>query len=114
MVYWLGRSKHDNSSLSLDPVNHIHPSVGLPRPEDPRHEAKVTMVKIAPQNWTHFGAQDVSFCSFWSSSNRRRANVQQLTCKIDLSNSFYYFFVSFVLLELKPFVFKGKVLGEKF
>ena len=41
--------------------------------------------------------------------NRRRTNVQQLTCKIDLSNSFYYLFFSFVLLEL----IKGKVLGEK-
>ena len=44
---------------------------------------------------------------------RRRTNVQQLTCKIDLSNYFYYLFFSFVLLELKPFVLKGKVLGEK-
>ena len=44
---------------------------------------------------------------------RRRTNVQQLTCKIDLSNSFYYLFFSFVLLELKPFVFEGEVLGEK-
>ena len=40
--------------------------------------------------------------------------MQQLTCKIDLSNSFYYLFCSFVLIELKPFVLKGKVLGEKF
>ena len=40
--------------------------------------------------------------------------MQQLTCKIDLSNSFYYFFFSFVLLELKPAVLKEKVLGEKF
>ena len=44
----------------------------------------------------------------------RRTNVQQLTCKIDLSNSFYYLFFSFVLLEPNPFVLKGKVLGEKF
>ena len=44
---------------------------------------------------------------------RRRTNVQQLTCKIDLPFSFYYLFFSFVLLELKPFVSKGKVLGEK-
>ena len=51
----------------------------------------------------------------WSEkTNRRRTNVQQLTCKIDLSNSFYYLFFSFVLIELKPFVLKGKVLGEKF
>ena len=46
--------------------------------------------------------------------NRRRTNVQQQTCKIDLSNFFYYFFFSFVLIELKPLVLKGKVLGEKF
>ena len=45
--------------------------------------------------------------------SRRRTNVQQLTCKIDLSSSFYYLFLSFVLLELKPFVLKGKVPGEK-
>ena len=38
--------------------------------------------------------------------------MQQLTCKIDLSSSFYYLFFSFVLIELKPFVLKGKVLGE--
>ena len=44
---------------------------------------------------------------------RRRTNVQQLTCKINLPFSFYYLFLSFVLLELKPFVLKGKVLGEK-
>ena len=40
--------------------------------------------------------------------------MQQLTCKIDSSSSFYYLFFSFVLLELKPLVFKWKVLGEKF
>ena len=45
---------------------------------------------------------------------RRRTNVQQLTCNIDLSNSFYLLvFFSFVLLEQKPFVLKGKVLGEQ-
>ena len=44
---------------------------------------------------------------------RRRANMQQLTCNIDLSCSFYYLFFSFVLIELKPFVLKGKALGEK-
>ena len=38
--------------------------------------------------------------------------MQQLTCNIDLANSFYYLFFSFVLLELKPFVFKWKVLGK--
>ena len=40
--------------------------------------------------------------------------MQQLTCKIDLSSSFDYLFFSFVLIELKPFVLKGKVLGDKF
>ena len=40
--------------------------------------------------------------------------MQQLTCNIDLSNSFDYLFFSFVLIELKPFVLKGKVLGEIF
>ena len=43
---------------------------------------------------------------------RRRTNVQQLTCNIDLSFPFYYLFFSFVLLELKPCVLKGKVMGE--
>ena len=38
--------------------------------------------------------------------------MQQLTCKIDLSFSFYYLFFSFVLLELKPFVLKGKSWGK--
>ena len=51
--------------------------------------------------------------ALWVSQVRRRTNVQ-LTCKIDLSNSFYYLFFSFVIIELKPFVLKGKVLGEKF
>ena len=39
--------------------------------------------------------------------------MQQLTCKIDLSKYFYYPFFSFVLIELKPLVLKGKVPGEK-
>ena len=47
------------------------------------------------------------------SKPRRRTNMQQLTCNIDLSCSFYYLFFSFVLLELKPFILKGKVLEEK-
>ena len=42
-----------------------------------------------------------------------RTKVQQLTCNIDLS-CFLSSFFCFVLLELKPFVLKGKVLGEKF
>ena len=36
---------------------------------------------------------------------RRRTNVQQLTCKMDLSNYLYYLFFSFVLLELKKPLF---------
>ena len=44
---------------------------------------------------------------------KRRTNVQQLTCKIDSSKSFYYLFFSFIILELKPLVLKGKVRGEK-
>ena len=47
--------------------------------------------------------------AFVPCQNRRRTNVQQLTCNIDLSCSFYYLFFSFVLLELKPFVLKGKI-----
>ena len=39
--------------------------------------------------------------------------MQQLTCNIDLPNYFYYLFFSFVLIELKPFVLKGRVPGEK-
>ena len=45
--------------------------------------------------------------------SRRRTSVQPLTCNIDLSRSFYYLFFSFVILELEPFVFKRKALGEK-
>ena len=37
--------------------------------------------------------------------------MQQLTCNIDLSRSFYYIFFSFVLIELKPFVLKGESPG---
>ena len=38
--------------------------------------------------------------------------MQQLTCNIDLSSSFCYLFFSFVLIELKPFVLKGKSWGK--
>ena len=38
--------------------------------------------------------------------------MQQLTRNIDLSSYFYYLFFPFVLIELKAFVYKGKVLGE--
>ena len=46
-------------------------------------------------------------------SHCRRTNVQQLTCNIDLSSSFYYLFLSFVLIELKPSVLKGESPGGK-
>ena len=39
--------------------------------------------------------------------------MQQPTCNIDFSRSFYHIFFSFVLIDLKPFVLKEKVLGEK-
>ena len=39
--------------------------------------------------------------------------MQQLTCKIDLSNSFYYLFFFFIILELKPFGFEGESPGGK-
>ena len=45
---------------------------------------------------------------------RRRTNVQQLTCNLDLSCCFLLSFFSFVFIELKPFVLKGRVLGENF
>ena len=45
---------------------------------------------------------------------RRRTNLQQLTCNIDLSCSLHYLFFAFLLIELKPFVLKEKALGEKF
>ena len=73
--------------------------------------------------WTLTRAKSLCLCAFFSAGTqihswkivvRRRTNVQQLTCNIDLSNYFYYLFFSFVLMELKPFVLKGKVLGEKF
>ena len=41
---------------------------------------------------------------------RATTNVQHL----DLSSSFYYLFFSFVLIELKPFVLKGKVPGKNY
>ena len=42
--------------------------------------------------------------------------MQQLTCNIDLSSSFYYLFFSFVLIdiELKSFVLKGKSWGKNY
>ena len=44
--------------------------------------------------------------------DRRRTNVQQLTCNIDLSRSFYCLFFSFVLIEPKPFVLKESPGGK--
>ena len=76
-----------------------------PRPASPLSTMEGTRNKVheAP-----FLGQFHKSCKF-----RRRTNVQQLTCKIDLPFSFYYLFFSFDLLELKPLVLKGKVLGEK-
>ena len=50
----------------------------------------------------------------WGPLRRRRTNVPQLTCNIDVCRSFYYLFFSFVIIVLKPLVLKGKVLGGKF
>ena len=72
---------------------------GLPLPL-PRAEKKK---KISETSAKHLSATSLY--------RRRRTNVQQLTCKINLSSSFYFLFFSFVLIE--PFVLKGKVLGEK-
>ena len=66
------------------------------------HEA-TPMTAPGPLSLTYL----VLTVGFW-----RRTNVQQLTCKIDLSNFFYYHFFSFVLLELKPFVLSGKSWGN--
>ena len=38
--------------------------------------------------------------------------MQQLTCNIDLSSSFYDHFFSFVLLELSPLFLSGKSWGN--
>ena len=43
---------------------------------------------------------------------RRRTNVQQLACNINLCCSFYYLFFSFVLIELKPLFWMGKSWGK--
>ena len=41
--------------------------------------------------------------------NRRRTNVQQLTCNIDLFSYFFISFLLFCLIELKkPFVLNGE------
>ena len=40
--------------------------------------------------------------------------MQRLTCNIDLSSFILFLLFSFVIIELKPFVLKGKVLGEKY
>ena len=39
--------------------------------------------------------------------------MQQLMCNIDLSCYFDYLFFSFVLIELKPLVLKGKKILKK-
>ena len=39
--------------------------------------------------------------------------MQQLTCNIDLSRSFYYLFFFFVLIEPKTLCFEGESPGGK-
>ena len=45
---------------------------------------------------------------------QRRTNVQQLTCNVDLSSSFFLSFLLFSSLWAKALCFEGEVLGEKF
>ena len=79
--------------------------------EHVKFEVKLRIVLLCPYAlWTK-GHREKLQDPF--SIARRRTNMQQLTCKINLPFSFYYLFFSFILLELKPFVLKGKVLGEK-
>ena len=87
---------------------------GAKSPEIPQKEG-VLGSEIAAQNRKSLSTFHRTLKSQCSTASlvRRRTNVQQLTCKIDLSNSFYYLFFSFVILELKPSVLKGKVSGEK-
>ena len=73
--------------------------------------------KIRERSWIFPSETATAFLSFSEGRGNfcgRRTNVQQLTCKIDLSSSFYYLFLSFVLLELKPFALKGKSRGKNY
>ena len=85
------------------------------------HRKEIAHLDFGVKNTSNFGGQaafsfwelkyvlflGVLFCLF-----RRRANVQQLTCNIALCCYFYYLFFSFVLIELKPFVSRGKSWGK--
>ena len=95
--------------FALDPrANHTFP----PPPVCPRPVISLKGIGRRPDK-SHFLRPPKLVLDGEFYSNRRRTNVQQLTCNIDLSRSFYYLFFSFVLLEPKPFVLKGKVLGGK-
>ena len=64
-----------------------------------------------PSGWRSYHTID----PYTYPNNRWRTNVQQLTCNIDSSNSFYYlFFFLFSSHWAKTLRLKGKVLGEKF
>ena len=99
----------DPAGDSVELVGILRETRGFPVPKKGQIPLREKGVAKATQNGDH---NLVHVC--FSLNYRRTTNVQQLTCKIDLSNSFYYLFFSFVLIELKPFVLKGKVLGEKF
>ena len=111
----------DTAGLSVQISEELrYRSLQSPWPEKPRGLPHNQIAhdpvdkQAANRNWNHaVSASDVSITMI-ADICRRRTNVQQLTCKIDLSKSFYYLLFSFVLIELKPFVFKWKVLGEKF
>ena len=104
----------DNPCGTIVPGTNPHPSQGQTGRFDPRTGPNLSRkggpfvpgtVPVCPG---HCPAQNVYIMGYF----RRRTNVQQLTCNIDLSNYFYYIFFAFVLIELKPFVLKGKVLGK--
>ena len=66
-------------------------------------------IKRRFQRFCRTCAQNMANKHAFKEINRRGTSVQQLTCNIDLSCSFYCLFFSFVLVELE-----GEVLGEKF
>ena len=98
LLHFLGKIEVQEMS-GKTPGSPRHPSSRQARPSGCRHDFR------GPPKIPKYHKKTPVF--------KRRTNVQQLTCKIDSSNSFYYLFFSFIILELKPLVLKGKVRGEK-
>ena len=108
MLFWsliqFASMSHVLQRRVLDHLRSFAPFCGLAlRCERPRFER----LRLGTPESSDFLIAD------WGVICRRRTNVQQLTCKIDSSNSFYYLLFSFIILELKPLVLKRKVRGEK-